>query len=56
MTTTKAKDCINSAYELGMTNGVKYEKSLFWSTFATHDQKEGMKAFIQKSKPVFKDC
>jgi enoyl-CoA hydratase/carnithine racemase len=55
VTTKMAKDAINASYELGLTEGVKYEKRVFWSTFATQDQKEGMGAFVEKRKPQFKD-
>jgi hypothetical protein len=30
-----AKECVNKAYELPLTQGIAYEKKLFWSTFAT---------------------
>ena len=50
-----AKDCINKAYEMGLKQGCDYEKRVFWSTFATEDRKEGMKAFVEKRKPKFKD-
>jgi enoyl-CoA hydratase len=50
-----AKDCVNKAEELGLTEGVNYERKIFYSTFATNDQKEGMKAFINKSKPTWND-
>jgi len=50
-----AKDCVNRAYESTLAEGLHFEKSLFWSTFGTHDQKEGMKAFVNKTKPNFTD-
>ena len=34
--------------------GVHFERRLFHSLFATEDQKEGMAAFVEKRKPVFK--
>jgi enoyl-CoA hydratase len=49
-----AKDCVNKAYTLGLDQGLEYEKRVFWSTFATQDQKEGMGAFSEKRKPAFK--
>ena len=55
MATRMAKDSVNATYELGLSEGVKYEKRVFWGSFATHDQKEGMRAFIEKRKPDFKD-
>ncbi|WP_374545153.1 enoyl-CoA hydratase [Rhodoblastus sp.] len=49
------KDCINSAYESTLTEGVKFERRNFHAAFATHDQKEGMAAFIEKRPPDFKN-
>jgi enoyl-CoA hydratase len=49
-----AKQCVNRAFESGLADGVTYERGLFHSLFATEDQKEGMAAFVEKRKPVFK--
>lgn len=49
------KESINRAYETTLSEGVQYERRLFHSTFATEDQKEGMKAFIEKRPPNFKN-
>ncbi len=49
-----AKECVNKAFEGGLTEGVGYERRVFHSLFATDDQKEGMAAFLAKRKPVFK--
>lgn len=49
-----AKECVNKAYELSLAEGLNYERKLFYSTFATEDQKEGMKAFIEKRPAVWK--
>jgi enoyl-CoA hydratase len=49
-----AKDCVNRAFESGLSDGVSYERRLFHSLFATLDQKEGMDAFLNKRKPVFR--
>jgi enoyl-CoA hydratase len=49
-----AKECVNRAFEGGLADGVSYERRLFHSLFATEDQKEGMDAFVNKRKPVFK--
>jgi enoyl-CoA hydratase len=48
------KESINSAYETTLAEGVRFERRLFHSLFATDDQKEGMAAFLEKRKPVFK--
>ncbi|WP_068084656.1 enoyl-CoA hydratase [Polycladidibacter stylochi] len=47
------KECVNKSYEMTLTEGVRFERRLFQSTFASHDQKEGMQAFIEKRKPNF---
>jgi enoyl-CoA hydratase len=48
------KESVNSAYETTLAEGVRFERRLFHSLFATEDQKEGMAAFLEKRKPVFK--
>ncbi|KAK6111773.1 Enoyl-CoA hydratase mitochondrial [Brugia pahangi] len=45
------KDAINSSYETFLQEGLHYESRLFHTTFTTNDQKEGMKAFLEKRKP-----
>src|SRR5471030_2814646 len=49
-----AKECVNRAYESTLAEGVHFERRMFHSLFATEDQKEGMAAFVEKRKPVFK--
>ena len=49
-----AKECVNRAFEGGLAEGVGFERRIFHSLFATEDQKEGMDAFLNKRKPVFK--
>ena len=46
-----AKKMINQAYELSLKEGLGEEKWEFYNLFTTEDQKEGMKAFIEKRKP-----
>jgi enoyl-CoA hydratase len=50
------KESVNRAYESTLAEGVQFERRMFHSTFATDDQKEGMKAFIEKRAAVFRNC
>jgi len=49
-----AKESINKALETPLAEGLAVERKNFYFLFATEDQKEGMKAFLEKRKPVFK--
>lgn len=48
-----AKECVNKAYETTLAEGVRFERRVFHSTFATDDQKEGMAAFVEKRDATF---
>lgn len=48
-----AKDALQTSAEVGLTEGLKYERRLFHGCFATKDQKEGMAAFVEKRKAKF---
>ena len=50
-----AKESVNRAFETTLAEGVRFERRLFHSGFAIEDQKEGMAAFIEKRKPVFRN-
>ncbi len=49
-----AKESVNRSFELSLTEGIRFERRLFQSLFGTHDQKEGMNAFVAKRPPGFK--
>ncbi|MGD9944814.1 MAG: enoyl-CoA hydratase [Burkholderiaceae bacterium] len=49
-----AKEAMNRAYESSLSEGLLFERRVFHSLFATDDQKEGMKAFLEKRAPQFK--
>lgn len=47
------KEAVNVAYESTLSEGLRFERRAFQSTFATEDRKEGMTAFAEKRKPNF---
>jgi len=49
-----AKEAINRSFETQLDEGLMFERKNFYLTFASEDQKEGMRAFTEKRKPVFK--
>lgn len=49
-----AKDSVNAAFETTLTEGLAVEKRNFYPLFATEDQKEGMRAFVEKRKAEWK--
>ncbi|HLN33376.1 MAG TPA: enoyl-CoA hydratase-related protein [Gemmataceae bacterium] len=48
-----AKEAVRKAHELALSEGLEYERKLFYLLFATEDQKEGMRAFLDKRPPRF---
>jgi enoyl-CoA hydratase len=48
-----AKEAVNRSFEATLAEGLRFERRLFHSLFATSDQKEGMAAFVEKRKPQF---
>ena len=49
-----AKEAVNRAYETTLSEGVLFERRLFYGLFATDDKAEGMAAFVEKRSPRFK--
>jgi enoyl-CoA hydratase/carnithine racemase len=49
------KECVKTAGETSLAEGLHFERRLFHALFATEDQKEGMAAFTAKRKAAFKD-
>ncbi|TMB57059.1 MAG: enoyl-CoA hydratase [Chloroflexi bacterium] len=49
-----AKEAVNAAYEMSLTDALAHERRLFYLLFASEDQKEGMAAFVEKRPPDFK--
>jgi enoyl-CoA hydratase len=50
----KAKESVNRAFEVSLAEGLLFERREFHATFALEDQKEGMRAFLEKRKAQFK--
>ena len=48
-----AKEVVDHAEETGLTEGIRFERRVFHSVFATSDQKEGMQAFLEKRRAMF---
>jgi len=49
-----AKMAINKVFEMGLKDGIDFERELFYLLFASEDKAEGMRAFMEKRKPEFK--
>jgi len=50
-----AKEAVNRAFEAPLAEGVRFERRVFHMLFATHDQKEGMAAFVEKRAAKFEN-
>jgi enoyl-CoA hydratase len=48
------KEAVNNAYETGLADGLADERRAFYFLFSSADQKEGMRAFVEKRKPEWK--
>ena len=48
-----AKEAVNAAHEMSLTDALAHERRLFYLLFASDDQKEGMAAFLEKRTPDF---
>jgi enoyl-CoA hydratase len=48
------KESVNRSYETTLAEGIRFERRVFQAMFATHDQKEGMAAFVEKRPADFK--
>ncbi|HUK79944.1 MAG TPA: enoyl-CoA hydratase-related protein [Nitrososphaerales archaeon] len=49
-----AKMAVNKAFEMGLSQGLDFEREVFYLLFASEDKTEGMKAFLEKRRPEFK--
>ncbi len=52
--TQLAKEAVNRAFETHLDEGLQFERKNFYLCFSSEDQKEGMKAFIEKRKPEYR--
>jgi enoyl-CoA hydratase len=55
ITVTAVKEAVNRSQEVGLADGLAFEKRLFHAMFATEDRREGMEAFLEKREPQFRD-
>ena len=55
LTTVAVKEAVNRSYETTLVEGLRFERRLFHSLFATEDQREGMAAFTEKREAQFRD-
>ena len=49
------KEAVNRSFETSLSEGLLHERRVFYALFATEDQKEGMRAFLEKRQPQFRD-
>jgi len=49
------KESVNRAWESSLQEGLLFERRTFHAAFSMEDRKEGMTAFLQKKKPIFKN-
>ncbi len=49
------KESVNRAYEVSLSEGIRFERRMFHASFATEDRGEGMAAFVEKRQPKFKN-
>ncbi len=49
-----AKESVNRSFETHLDEGLHFERKNFYLAFASEDQKEGMQAFVEKRKPIYK--
>jgi enoyl-CoA hydratase len=50
------KESINRTWESPLSEGIKFERNALYARFASTDAHEGMRAFVEKRKPIFKNC
>jgi enoyl-CoA hydratase len=55
LTSMAVKEAVNRSYETTLSEGLRFERRMFHSMFATEDQSEGMSAFIDKREAQFRD-
>ncbi|MGH6855514.1 MAG: enoyl-CoA hydratase [Aestuariivirga sp.] len=48
-----AKEALGRTFESSLSEGLLFERRVFHALFATEDQKEGMRAFVEKRPPAF---
>jgi enoyl-CoA hydratase len=55
LTLMMVKESVNAAFEMSLSDGIRFERRLFHACFGTEDQKEGMAAFLEKRPAQFKN-